>query len=247
MKFHIITIFPDQLEKSLKYGVIGKALETNTIELNLIDPRKFSDNDYGSIDDKPYGGGPGMVMQCDPVLSSIEEAKEQAEKDTLTVFLTPQGEQFTQKHAQRFSKYKDIIIVSARYEGLDERIIQLTDNSIELSIGDYVLSGGEIPSAVIVDSVSRLIPGVLGDAESANKDSFSLGLLEHPHYTRPENVRGEIVPEVLLSGDHQAIEKWRIKKSLIKTFEKRPDLLDKIELSEDQKTLLNNYKKELKE
>ncbi len=247
MKFHIITIFPDQLEKSLKYGVIGKALETNTIELNLIDPRKFSDNDYGSIDDKPYGGGPGMVMQCDPVLSSIEEAKEQAEKDTLTVFLTPQGEQFTQKHAQKFSKYKDIIIVSARYEGLDERIIQLTDNSMELSIGDYVLSGGEIPSAVIVDSVSRLIPGVLGDAESANKDSFSLGLLEHPHYTRPENVRGEIVPEVLLSGDHQAIEKWRIKKSLIKTFEKRPDLLDKIELSEDQKTLLNNYKKELKE
>ena len=247
MKFHIITIFPDQLEKSLKYGVIGKALEANTIELNLIDPRKFSDNDYGSIDDKPYGGGPGMVMQCDPVLSSIEEAKEQAEKDTLTVFLTPQGEQFTQKHAQKFSKYKDIIIVSARYEGLDERIIQLTDNSMELSIGDYVLSGGEIPSAVIVDSVSRLIPGVLGDAESANKDSFSLGLLEHPHYTRPENVRGEIVPEVLLSGDHQAIEKWRIKKSLIKTFEKRPDLLDKIELSEDQKTILNNYKKELKE
>ena len=247
MKFHIITIFPDQLEKSLKYGVIGKALETNTIELNLIDPRKFSDNDYGSIDDKPYGGGPGMVMQCDPVLSSIEKAKEQAEKDTLTVFLTPQGEQFTQKHAQKFSKYKDIIIVSARYEGLDERIIQLTDNSMELSIGDYVLSGGEIPSAVIVDSVSRLMPGVLGDAESANKDSFSLGLLEHPHYTRPENVRGEIVPEVLLSGDHQAIEKWRIKKSLIKTFEKRPDLLDKIELSEDQKTLLNNYKKELKE
>ena len=247
MKFHIITIFPDQLEQSLKYGVIGKALETNTIELNLIDPRKFSDNDYGSIDDKPYGGGPGMVMQCEPVLSSIEEAKEQAEKDTLTVFLTPQGEQFTQKHAQKFSKYKDIIIVSARYEGLDERIIQLTDNSMELSIGDYVLSGGEIPSAVIVDSVSRLMPGVLGDAESANKDSFSLGLLEHPHYTRPENVRGEIVPEVLLSGDHQAIEKWRIKKSLIKTFEKRPDLLDKIELSEDQKTLLNNYKKELKE
>ena len=247
MKFHIITIFPDQLEKSLKYGVIGKALETNTIELNLIDPRKFSDNDYGSIDDKPYGGGPGMVMQCEPVLSSIEEAKEQAERDILTVFLTPQGEQFTQKHAQKFSKYKDIIIVSARYEGFDERIIQLTDNSMELSIGDYVLSGGEIPSAVIVDSVSRLIPGVLGDAESANKDSFSLGLLEHPHYTRPENVRGEIVPEVLLSGDHQAIEEWRIKKSLIKTFEKRPDLLDKIELSEDQKTLLNNYKKELKE
>ena len=247
MKFHIITIFPDQLEQSLKYGVIGKAIERSIIEINLIDPRKFSENDYGSIDDKPYGGGPGMVMQCDPVLSSIEEAKEQAEKDTLTVFLTPQGEQFTQKHAQKFSKYKDIIIVSARYEGLDERIIQLTDNSMELSIGDYVLSGGEIPSAVIVDSVSRLIPGVLGDAESANKDSFSLGLLEHPHYTRPENVRGEIVPEVLLSGDHQAIEKWRIKKSLIKTFEKRPDLLDKIELSEDQKTLLNNYKKELKE
>ena len=134
-------------------------------------------------------------------------------------------------------------IVVARYEGLDERIIQITDNSIELSIGYYVLSGGEIPSAVIVDSVSRLIPGVLGDAESANKDSFSLGLLEHPHYTRPENVRGEIVPEVLLSGDHQAIEKWRIKKSLIKTFKKRSDVLESIELTEDQKTLLDDYKK----
>ena len=247
MKFHIITIFPDQLEQSLKYGVIGKAIERSIIEINLIDPRKFSDNDYGSIDDKPYGGGPGMVMQCDPLLSSIEKAKEQTEKDTLTVFLTPQGEQFTQRHVQKFSKHKDIIIVSARYEGLDERIIQLTDNSMELSIGDYVLSGGEIPSAIIVDSVSRLIPGVLGDAESANNDSFSSGLLEHPHYTRPENVRGETVPKVLLSGDHQAIEEWRMKKSLIKTFKKRPDLLDSIELSEDQKTLLNDYKKELKE
>ena len=186
-------------------------------------------------------------MQCHPVLSSIEKAKVQTEKDTLTVFLTPQGEQFTQRHVQKFSKHKDIIIVSARYEGLDERIIQLTDNSMELSIGDYVLSGGEIPSAIIVDSVSRLIPGVLGDAESANNDSFSSGLLEHPHYTRPENVRGETVPKVLLSGDHQAIEKWRMKKSLIKTFKKRPDLLDSIELSEDQKTLLDDYKKELKE
>jgi len=247
MKFHIITIFPDQLEQSFKYGVIGKALEKNIIELNLIDPREFSDNDYGSIDDKPYGGGPGMVMQCGPVLSSIEKAKEQTKKDTLTVFLSPQGEQFTQKHAQKFSKYKDIIIVSARYEGLDERIMQLTDNSMELSIGDYVLSGGEIPSALILDSVSRLIPGVLGDVESANNDSFSSGLLEHPHYTRPDNVRGETVPEVLLSGDHQAIEEWRMKKSLIKTFKKRPDLLDNIELSEDQKALLDDYKKESKE
>jgi len=247
MKFHIITIFPDQLEKSVKYGVIGKALEKNIIELNLIDPRQFSDNDYGSIDDKPYGGGPGMVMQCGPVLSSIEKAKEQTIKDTLTVFLSPQGEQFTQKHAQKFSKYNDIIIVSARYEGLDERIMQLTDNSMELSIGDYVLSGGEIPSALILDSVSRLIPGVLGDAESANNDSFSSGLLEHPHYTRPENVRGETVPEVLLSGDHQAIKEWRMKRSLIKTFKKRPSLLDNIELSEDQKALLDDYKKESKE
>ena len=247
MKFHIITIFPDQLEKSLKYGVIGKAMEVNIIELNLIDPRQFSDNDYGSIDDKPYGGGPGMVMECGPVLSSIEKAKQQTDKDTLTVFLTPQGEQFTQKHAQTFSEYKDIIIVSARYEGLDERIMELTTNSMELSIGDYVLSGGEIPSAVIVDSVSRLIPGVLGDADSAKNDSFSSGLLEHPHYTRPENIRGETVPEVLLSGDHQAIEDWRMKKSLIKTLKKRPDLLDNIDLSEDQKTLLDDYKKELKE
>jgi len=247
MKFHIVTIFPDQLENSLKYGVIGKAIEESIIELNLINPRQFSDNDYGSIDDKPYGGGPGMVMKAEPILYSIEKAKEEIKENPLTVFLTPQGEKFSQSHAESFTKYKDIIIVSTRYEGFDERSIELTENAKEISIGDYVLSGGEIPTAAIIDSVSRLIPGVLGDAESAVNDSFSESLLDHPHYTRPENVRGRTVPEVLMSGDHQAIDQWRMKKSLMKTLKKRPDLLDDKKLTKEEMEILKTLKEELEQ
>ena len=247
MKFNVITIFPEQLKKTLEFGVIGKAIEKKIIELNFIDPREFSDNDYGSIDDKAYGGGPGMVMQAEPILSSIEKAKKESKNNIKTVFLTPQGEQYTQKHAEDFMQDNEIIIVSGRYEGFDERVIGLTKNSVEVSIGDYVLSGGEIASSVIIDSITRLIPGVLGDDQSAAQDSFTSGLLDHPHYTRPEIIRDKEVPNVLLSGNHKAIKRWRLKQSIVTTFKKRPDLLKKRKLSKDEQQLLDEYLEELDE
>ena len=247
MKFNVITIFPEQLKKTLEFGVVGKAIEKKLIELNFIDPREFSDNDYGSIDDKAYGGGPGMVMQVEPILSSIEKAKKESKNNIKTVFLTPQGEQYTQKHAEHFMQDNEIIIVSGRYEGFDERVIGLTKNSVEVSIGDYVLSGGEIASSVIIDSITRLIPGVLGDDQSAAQDSFTSGLLDHPHYTRPEIIRDKEVPNVLLSGNHKAIKRWRLKESIVTTFKKRPDLLKKRKLSKDEQQLLDEYLEELDE
>ena len=247
MKFNVITIFPEQLKKTLEFGVIGKAIEKKIIELNFIDPREFSDNDYGSIDDKAYGGGPGMVMQVEPILSSIEKVKKESKNNIKTVFLTPQGEQYTQKHAEDFMQDNEIIIVSGRYEGFDERVIGLTKNSVEVSIGDYVLSGGEIASSVIIDSITRLISGVLGDDQSAAQDSFTSGLLDHPHYTRPEIIRDKEVPSVLLSGDHKAIKRWRLKQSIVTTFKKRPDLLKKRKLSKDEQQLLDEYLEELDE
>ena len=245
MKFNLITIFPEQLKRTLEFGVVGKAIENKLIELNFIDPREFSDNDYGSIDDKTYGGGPGMVMQVEPILSSIEKVKKESKNKIKTVFLSPQGEQYTQKHAEQFLQDNEIIIVSGRYEGFDERVIGLTENSVEISIGDYVLSGGEIATSVIVDSISRLIPGVLGDEQSAAQDSFTSGLLDHPHYTRPEIIRDKEVPKVLLSGDHKAIKRWRLKQSIVRTFKKRPDLLKKRKLSKDEQLLLDEYLEEL--
>ena len=247
MKFNVITIFPEQLKKTLEFGVIGKAIEKKIIELNFIDPREFSDNDYGSIDDKAYGGGPGMVMQVEPILSSIEKVKKESKNNIKTVFLTPQGEQYTQKHAEDFMQDNEIIIVSGRYEGFDERVIGLTKNSVEVSIGDYVLSGGEIASSVIIDSITRLISGVLGDDQSAAQDSFTSGLLDHPHYTRPEIIRDKEVPSVLLSGDHKAIKRWRLKQSIVTTFKKRPDLLKKRKLSKYEQQLLDEYLEELDE
>ena len=247
MKFNIITIFPDQLMQALQFGVIGRAIENRTIELNFIDPREFSDNDYGSIDDKTYGGGPGMVMQVEPILSSIEKVKKESKNNIQTVFLSPQGEQYTQKHAELFMKQSEIIIVSGRYEGFDERVIGLTKNSVEISIGDYVLSGGEIASSVIIDSITRLIPGVLGDEQSAVQDSFTSGLLDHPHYTRPEIIKDKEVPNVLLSGNHEAIKRWRLKQSIVTTFKKRPDLLKQRKLSKDEQKLLDEYLEELEE
>jgi tRNA (guanine37-N1)-methyltransferase len=247
MKFNVITIFPDQLLQTLEFGVIGRAIENKIIELNFIDPREFSDNDYGSIDDKAYGGGPGMVMQVEPILSSIEKVKKESKNNIQTVFLSPQGEQYTQQHAELFMKQSEIIIVSGRYEGFDERVIGLTKNSVEISIGDYVLSGGEIAASVIIDSITRLIPGVLGDEQSAVQDSFTSGLLDHPHYTRPEIVRDKEVPNVLLSGNHEAIKRWRLKQSIVTTFKKRPDLLKQRKLSKDEQKLLDEYLEELDE
>ncbi len=241
MKFNIITIFPNELMRSLNYGVIGNAINDNKIRIDCHDPRIHADNKHNSIDDKPYGGGPGMVMQAEPVLKSIQQARN-GDINIPVVFLSPQGKTFNQDKAKELSKLDEIIIVSSRYEGLDQRAIDQTDNHEELSIGEYILSGGETACAVVIDSISRLIPGVLGDRESILEESFSDGLLEYPHYTRPTEVNGDKVPEILLSGDHQKINQWRRVQSLRNTYLKRPDLIDRSNLSEDEIEIIDAIK-----
>ena len=241
MKFNIVTIFPNELMRSLNYGVIGNAINDNKIRIDCHDPRIHADNKHNSIDDKPYGGGPGMVMQAEPVLKSIQQARN-GDTNIPVVFLSPQGKTFNQDKAKELSKLDEIIIVSSRYEGLDQRAIDQTDNHEELSIGEYILSGGETACAVVIDSISRLIPGVLGDRESILEESFSDGLLEYPHYTRPPEVNGDKVPEILLSGDHQKINQWRRVQSLKNTYLKRPDLIDRSNLSEDEIEIIDAIK-----
>jgi len=241
MKFNIVTIFPNELMRSLNYGVIGNAINDNKIRIDCHDPRIHADNKHNSIDDKPYGGGPGMVMQAEPVLKSIQQARN-GDINIPVVFLSPQGKTFNQDQAKELSKLDEIIIVSSRYEGLDQRAIDQTDNHEELSIGEYILSGGETACAVVIDSISRLIPGVLGDRESILEESFSDGLLEYPHYTRPPEVNGDKVPEILLSGDHQKINQWRRMQSLKNTYLKRPDLIDRSNLSEDEIEIIDAIK-----
>ena len=241
MKFNIVTIFPNELMRSLNYGVIGNAINDNKIRIDYHDPRIHADNKHNSIDDKPYGGGPGMVMQAEPVLKSIQQARN-GDINIPVVFLSPQGKTFNQDKAKELSKLDEIIIVSSRYEGLDQRAIDQTDNHEELSIGEYILSGGETACAVVIDSISRLIPGVLGDRDSILEESFSDGLLEYPHYTRPPEVNGDKVPEILLSGDHQKINQWRRMQSLKNTYLKRPDLIDRSNLSEDEIEIIDAIK-----
>ena len=241
MRFNIVTIFPNELMRSLNYGVIGNAINDNKIRIDCHDPRIHADNKHNSIDDKPYGGGPGMVMQAEPVLKSIQQARN-GDINIPVVFLSPQGKTFNQDKAKELSKLDEIIIVSSRYEGLDQRAIDQTDNHEELSIGEYILSGGETACAVVIDSISRLIPGVLGDRESILEESFSDGLLEYPHYTRPPEVNGDKVPEILLSGDHQKINQWRRMQSLKNTYLKRPDLIDRSNLSEDEIEIIDAIK-----
>ena len=216
MHFKIVTIFPKELSISLSYGVVGNAINDNKIRIDYFDPRDHADNKYGSIDDKPYGGGPGMVMQANPFLESIDQARDNS-LDIPVFFLSPRGKTFDQNKAKELSKMDKIILVSSRYEGLDQRAIDQTDNHEEISIGDYILSGGEAACTVVIDSIARLIPGVLGDDESILEESFSDGLLEYPHYTRPSEVNGESVPDILLSGDHKKIEEWRKIQSLKNT------------------------------
>jgi tRNA (guanine37-N1)-methyltransferase len=243
MRFNVVTIFPEQLTLALNYGVIGKAMEDSKLFVKYYDPRSHADNKYGSIDDKPYGGGPGMVMQAQPILQSIDDARG-SNKEIPVIFLTPQGRTYNQEMAHELSRLDEIIIVSSRYEGLDQRAINQTENHQEISIGDYILSGGETACSVIIDSVARLLPGVLGDDESVIEESFSDGLLEYPHYTRPTEVNREEVPEVLLSGNHQKIIKWRRDQSIKKTYLNRPDLINKSKLSDEENKLLDDLENE---
>jgi tRNA (guanine37-N1)-methyltransferase len=224
MRIDVLTLFPDMFASPLGFSIVKRAQERQLVNIVLSNIRDFAKNSYKKVDDKPYGGGPGMVMMCQPVFDCIENVQKQDENPGRVILLTPGGKKFDQKLAQDFANEKRIILISGHYEGFDERI-RIGTNAEEVSIGDYVLSGGELAAMVIIDAIVRLLPGALGDDDSAACDSFSDGLLEYPHYTRPEVFRDMKVPDVLLSGNHKEIENWRKQQSFEKTKNQRPDLL----------------------
>lgn len=222
LRVNVISIFPEMFE-ALKLGMSGRALERKVLELVLTNPRDFAKNKYRSIDDRPYGGGPGMVMMAEPLAAAIDAAKG-VSKAGPVIYLSPKGRRMTQADVESFAQLSTLTLIAGRYEGIDERVIQ-TRVDDEVSIGDYVLAGGEFAAMVMIEAMARLLPGVLGNDESALQESFSSGLLDYPHYTRPELFEGLRVPQVLLSGDHQKIADWRAKQALKVTKERRPDLL----------------------
>jgi len=226
MKINIITLFPEIFE-ALNYGVLGQAIDREDIQINILNLRDYHMNKHGQVDDKPYGGGPGMVMKYEPLKRSVEMAKEKISGTAPVILLSPQGARFNQKTAKRFSQYSELIFVCGRYEGIDQRFIDSNVDE-EISIGDFVLTGGEIGVMAIIDATVRLLPGALGDELSRTDESFEDGLLEYPHYTRPRQIDGLECPDVLLSGDHEAIKKWRKEQSIIKTSQNRPDLLNNL-------------------
>lgn len=242
MRFDVITLFPEMVKTVMAQGVIGRALDQGKLELVTWNPRDFATDRHQSVDDRPYGGGPGMVMTVEPLRSTIQAARA-ASGPAPVIYLSPAGQPLDGQRAEGMAQLPRVILLCGRYEGIDERVVALEVDA-ELSIGDYVVSGGELPAMVVMDAVARMIPGVLGHAESAAQDAFAQGLLDCPHYTRPEVVEGLAVPPVLLSGDHQAIARWRAQQALGRTWEKRPDLLEKRDLSEDEQTLLSAYQAE---
>lgn len=231
MRFDVLTIFPQMFYPYLSFGVIGKAIEKGIIEVKIINIRDFAEGRHKNTDDRPYGGGEGMVMKPEPIYKALKSIKR--EENSLVILLSPQGERFDQDMAWQLSRYSQLIFICGRYEGIDERIRILCAEK-EISIGDYILSGGELAALVIIDAVSRLIPGVLGGERSNIEESFSNGLLEYPQYTRPRVFEGLEVPEVLLSGNHEQIKKWRRREAIRRTLERRPDLLKKARLSEEE-------------
>lgn len=236
MQFDVLTLFPEMFDV-LNQSIIGRAKEKELINVNLINIRDFSNNKHKKVDDTPYGGGAGMVMQPDVVYDAYKSVRDEKAK---VIYMSPQGNKLNQKKVEELSKQEHLILLCGHYEGIDQRVIdKIVDE--EISIGDYVLTGGELPAMVLIDSVSRYVEGVLKD-DSTKEESFSQGLLEYPQYTRPEIFEGQQVPEVLLSGHHENIDKWRRKQSLEITLNKRPDLLEQIKLSNEDKKILEKIK-----
>ena len=223
MRFGLVTIFPEMFDALIDFGVTGRAIREGIVELGFWNPRDYAQDRHRSVDDRPYGGGPGMVMSAPPLVAAIREAKRAVGGQARVVYLSPQGQRLTQARAASLSMEVALVLVAGRYEGIDERVIESAVDE-EISIGDYVLSGGEFPAMVLMDAVIRLLPGALGHGDSAAQDSFSDGLLDCPHYTRPEMFEGRSVPEVLMSGDHDKIRRWRLEQSRQRTRERRPDL-----------------------
>ena len=240
MRVAVVTLFPEMIMAVARYGVTARAVERGLLELDCWNPRDYARDRHRRVDDRPYGGGPGMVMMYEPLRAAIAAARESVDGASRTVHLSPQGRRIDQDSIRQFARGLPLVMLCGRYEGVDERLVE-TEVDEELSLGDYVLSGGELAAMAIIDAMTRLIPGALGHEDSAGADSFSNGLLDCPHFTRPETVADRRVPEVLTSGDHGAIRRWRLKQSLGRTWERRPDLLRHRELDAEERTLLDEY------
>ncbi|BBI01314.1 tRNA (guanine-N(1)-)-methyltransferase [Buchnera aphidicola (Nipponaphis monzeni)] len=238
----VISIFPEMFQSITNYGVTGKAIKKKIINIHYWNPRDYCFNKHKKVDDKPYGGGYGMIMNMIPLYNAIQQAKIFFKNQAKVLYLSPQGKKLNNNNIIQLTKYSKLILVCGRYKGIDERLIH-SEIDEEWSIGDYIVSGGELPAMILIDALSRFIPGVLGTKKSAQEDSFYNGLLDHPQYTRPRNINGMQVPKILLSGNHSDICNWKKQESLRATWIKRPDLLKKIVLTEEQKKMLKTFKK----
>ncbi|GAB3279188.1 tRNA (guanosine(37)-N1)-methyltransferase TrmD [Parahaliea aestuarii] len=247
MHIALVSLFPEMFDAVTEHGVTGRAVKQGLVSVSHSNPRDYTVDRHRTVDDRPYGGGPGMLMKIDPLQQAIAAAREQAERDggakAHVVYLSPQGRRFDHRRAVELADKAALILVAGRYEGVDERLIE-TEVDEELSIGDYVLTGGELAAMVVIDAVTRQLPGVLGHEASAEEDSYANGLLDCPHYTRPEHFEGRAVPEVLLSGDHEKIRRWRLKQALGRTLERRPDLLEGRAMTPEEEELLAAYRRE---
>ena len=236
----VITLFPEMFQAITEHGVTARAVRDGLLTIQLINPRDFTHDKHRTVDDRPYGGGPGMLMMVQPLTDAIAAAKQQVGADAKVIYLSPQGRKLDHVGVSELAERDKFILIAGRYEGIDERVIARHVDE-EWSIGDYVLSGGELPAMVMIDSVARLVPGVLGHHASADEDSFADGLLDCPHYTRPEVLDGEAVPPVLLSGNHEQIRRWRLQQSLGRTWLRRPELLNNLALTDEQRQLLDEF------
>ena len=245
MRFDVVSIFPDMVLDAAGYGVTGKAIEKGLVGLSVWNPRDYTQDKHRTVDDRPYGGGPGMVMKYQPLLDAVAAAKRQSSSASRrVVYMSPQGKLISQRMLQEASEIEQLVLIAGRYEGIDERFIAHACDE-EWSLGDYVISGGELAALIVIDAITRLIPGVLGDEDSAKQDSHYNGLLDCPHYTRPERSELGSVPEVLLGGHHAEIERWRMKQAVGRTWLRRPDLLEKVHLTAEQDALLSEFKTEV--
>lgn len=240
LKIGVISLFPEMFSAVTGFGVTGRAIKEGLLEVSVWNPRDFTHDRHRTVDDRPYGGGPGMLMMVQPLVDAIEAAKSDLGQDTPVIYLSPQGQKLDHKGVQSLSGNDRMILIAGRYEGIDERIIEKYVDA-QWSIGDYVLSGGELPAMVLIDAVSRLVPGVLGHQDSAEEDSFANGLLDCPHYTRPEVYNEQQVPSVLLSGNHEKIRRWRLQQSLGRTWLQRPELIKDLALTDEQEALLSEF------
>lgn len=240
MNFVVLTLFKDMVESAMNTSIMGRAIEKGLIDLNVIDIRDYACNKHNRVDDYPYGGGAGMVMQAEPVYKACEAARQLLKKPGKLIYLSPIGRTFTQELAKELAQEENLIFLCGHYEGIDERVLEMEVDDY-ISLGDFVLTGGELPAICIMDAVSRLVPGVLNNDDSASDESFEGNTLEYPQYTRPEEFMGKRVPDVLLSGHHANIERWRREQSLLRTIERRPDLMDKVELDKKDRKFLKEH------